>query len=80
MPFRIATFLTASILGAGIVAALAGLHYLWLGAWLGAVSWLGLDAWRAQRLLHDYGLYEFAALVWRAPRKPPALAGDWWTA
>ncbi len=28
----------------------------------------------------DYGLYEFAALVWRAPRKPAAPAGDWWTA
>ena len=35
-----------------MVAAVAGLHYLWLGAWLGAVLWLGLDAWRAQRLLH----------------------------
>ncbi|WP_077002218.1 phosphate regulon sensor histidine kinase PhoR [Variovorax sp. KK3] len=51
MPFRITTFLLASGLGGALVAALAGLHYLWLGAWLGAVAWLIVDALRAQRLL-----------------------------
>ncbi|QGW82286.1 phosphate regulon sensor histidine kinase PhoR [Variovorax paradoxus] len=51
MPFRIATFLIASIafgLGAG---AIFGWKFGWLGAWLGAVLWLAMDAWRAERLL-----------------------------
>ncbi|OUM02858.1 phosphate regulon sensor histidine kinase PhoR [Variovorax sp. JS1663] len=52
MPFRIATFLIASCVGGALVSAVFGLHYLWLGAWLGVVVWLCLDAWRAQRLLH----------------------------
>jgi SAM-dependent methyltransferase len=26
----------------------------------------------------DYGLYEFAAFVWRSPRPPHALGSDWW--
>ena len=52
MPFRIATFLTASALGGGLATALLNWHYGWLGAWLGAVLWLLLDAWRAQRLLN----------------------------
>ena len=52
MPFRIATFLLASLLVAAGIGAIFGWKYWWLGAWLGAVLWLGLDAWRAQRLLH----------------------------
>lgn len=52
MPFRIATFLTASALGGGAAAALLGWHHAWLGSWLGALVWLLLDAWRAQRLLN----------------------------
>ena len=27
----------------------------------------------------DYGLYEYAAFVWRAPQRPPALPNDWCT-
>ena len=27
----------------------------------------------------DYGLYEYTALVWRTPRRPPALPEGWWT-
>lgn len=50
MPFRIATFLIASLVG-GCVAAAFGWRFVWLGAWLGVVLWLLLDAWRAQRLL-----------------------------
>ncbi len=50
MPFRIATFVLASFVGAGL-AAFAGWRFAWLGAWLGAVVWLVLDAWRAQSLL-----------------------------
>ena len=51
MPFRIAVFLLASsAFGAG-AAWLLGWRSFWLGAWLGAFLWLGLDAWRAQRLL-----------------------------
>ncbi|MDN8614199.1 phosphate regulon sensor histidine kinase PhoR [Variovorax ginsengisoli] len=52
MPFRIATFLTASALGGALATALLNWHHAWLGAWLGAVLWLVLDAWRAQRLLN----------------------------
>ncbi|MDL9997828.1 phosphate regulon sensor histidine kinase PhoR [Variovorax sp. J22P240] len=51
MPFRIATFLLASLLGGACAAAILGWHFAWLGAWLGAVVWLLLDAWRARRLL-----------------------------
>ena len=51
MPFRIATFLIASLaIGAGAVA-IFGWKFGWLGAWLGAALWLVLDAWRAERLL-----------------------------
>jgi len=50
MPFRIATFLIASLVG-GCIAAVFGWRFVWLGAWLGVVLWLVLDAWRAQRLL-----------------------------
>ena len=51
MPFRIATFLAASVLGGSVLAALEGPRQLWLGAWLGAAVWLGVDAWRARQLL-----------------------------
>jgi two-component system phosphate regulon sensor histidine kinase PhoR len=51
MPFRIATFLLASLLVGAGVGAVLGWKYWWLGAWLGAVLWLALDAWRAERLL-----------------------------
>lgn len=51
MPFRISAFLLASAALAGF-AALFGVRYLWLGAWLGALLWLAMDAWRAQRLLN----------------------------
>jgi SAM-dependent methyltransferase len=27
----------------------------------------------------DYGLYEYTTLVWRAPRRPPALPNGWYT-
>jgi SAM-dependent methyltransferase len=27
----------------------------------------------------DYGLYDFTAFIWRAPRRPPALPDGWWT-
>ncbi|HET7837975.1 MAG TPA: phosphate regulon sensor protein PhoR, partial [Variovorax sp.] len=52
MPFRIATFLTASALGGALATALLNWRHAWRGAWLGAVLWLVLDAWRAQRLLN----------------------------
>lgn len=52
MPFRIATFLLASLIGGTAAAVPFGWRFLWLGAWLGAVLWLVLDAWRAQQLLH----------------------------
>ncbi|VTU21998.1 MULTISPECIES: phosphate regulon sensor histidine kinase PhoR [unclassified Variovorax] len=51
MPFRIATFLIASLAGAACAAALIGWRFAGAGAWLGALLWLALDAWRAQRLL-----------------------------
>lgn len=51
MPFRIATFLVASIVFAAGAWGLGGARFIWLGAWLGALSWLGLDAWRGGRLL-----------------------------
>ncbi|MES1265414.1 MAG: phosphate regulon sensor protein PhoR, partial [Variovorax sp.] len=52
MPFRIATFLLASILGAAAAAALPGRGLIWAGAWVGAVVWLAVDAWRAQQMLN----------------------------
>ena len=51
MPFRIATFLIASLAGGVGAAGLFGLKFGWLGAWIGATLWLLLDAWRGQRLL-----------------------------
>ena len=52
MPFRIATFLVASLIGGTCAAVALGLRFVWLGAWLGVMFWLVLDAWRAQRLLN----------------------------
>ncbi|WP_082754689.1 phosphate regulon sensor histidine kinase PhoR [Variovorax sp. PAMC 28711] len=52
MPFRIATFLIASCACAAVAAGLFGPKLVWPGAWMGALAWLALDAWRAQRLLH----------------------------
>jgi two-component system, OmpR family, phosphate regulon sensor histidine kinase PhoR len=51
MPFRIATFLIASCLGAGIAGGMFGWRFGWFGAWLGTMVWLVLDAIRAGRLL-----------------------------
>ena len=69
MPFRIATFLLASLAGAGVAVATVSWHYAWLGAWGGAVVWLSLDAWRAQRLLQ--------ALRNDAAALPMRAAGVW---
>jgi two-component system phosphate regulon sensor histidine kinase PhoR len=52
MPFRIAIFLLASIVGGGAAAGLFGRGFFWLGAWLGAVLWFALDSWRAQQMLN----------------------------
>lgn len=51
MPFRIATFLTASAVAAALARWLFGWPYVGWGAWIGALAWLALDAWRANRLL-----------------------------
>ncbi|MDM0116161.1 phosphate regulon sensor histidine kinase PhoR [Variovorax sp. J22R133] len=52
MFFRVATFLIASIVGGALAFGFFGMGSLWIGAWLGVVLWLVLDAWRAQRLLN----------------------------
>ena len=51
MPFRIATFLIASALAAGLAKWFFGWSFVGWGAWVGALAWLALDAWRANRLL-----------------------------
>ena len=51
MPFRIATFLIASIAAGICTSVLLGRDFWWMGAWLGGLVWLGLDAWRAQQVL-----------------------------
>jgi two-component system phosphate regulon sensor histidine kinase PhoR len=51
MPFRIATFLLASLIG-GAAGAFVGWHFAALGAWGGAAAWFVFDALRAQRLLN----------------------------
>src|SRR3982751_6751447 len=71
MPFRIATFLIASCACAAGAAGLFGLNFLWAGAWLGAVLWLLLDAWRARRLLEV--LRNDAAAL---PSRGPGVWGD----
>jgi len=52
MPFRVATFLVASLVGGAIAYAVFGASFFWAGAWGGAAVWLLLDALRAQRLLN----------------------------
>ena len=52
MPFRIATFLAASAVAAGLAEWFFGWPFVGWGAWLGALAWLALDAWRANRLLN----------------------------
>lgn len=52
MPFRVATFLLASIIGGAISYAIFGAAWFWAGTWGGAALWLLLDALRAQRLLN----------------------------
>ena len=71
MPFRVATFLIASIAGGTCAAAIFGLKFGWLGAWLGAALWLLLDAVRAQRLLQM--LRNDAASL---PLRGPGLWGE----
>ena len=66
MPFRVATFLLASLLGGAIAYAIFGLGSLWIGAWVGAVFWLLLDALKAQRLLNVMRR-DVAALPSRGP-------------
>ena len=51
MPFRIATFLIASVAGALLAGLLSRWTQVWVGAWLGALLWLLSDAWRAQKLV-----------------------------
>jgi two-component system phosphate regulon sensor histidine kinase PhoR len=69
MFFRAATFLFASLIGGGVVVALAGWPWIWLGAWLGALVWFVLDGWRARALLN--------ALRNDAAGLPPRRAGVW---
>lgn len=71
MPFRIATFLIASCVGGAGVGALFGWKFLWIGAWAGALAWLLLDAWRAQRLL--LALRDDAAGL---PSRGPGIWGE----
>ncbi len=52
MPFRIATFLAASAVAAGLAEWFFGWRFVGWGAWIGALAWLMLDAWRASRLLN----------------------------
>jgi len=52
MPFRIATFLAASAVAAGLAEWFFGWPFVGWGAWIGALAWLVLDAWRANRLLN----------------------------
>jgi two-component system, OmpR family, phosphate regulon sensor histidine kinase PhoR len=51
MPFRLATFFLAGLLGASCGLALFGWRFAGWGAWLGALLWLLIDAWRARKLL-----------------------------
>ena len=51
MAYRVAIFLVASLAGGVWAFVVFGSHYGWLGAWLGAVFWLMLDAWHARWLL-----------------------------
>ncbi|MBU1361485.1 MAG: phosphate regulon sensor histidine kinase PhoR [Gammaproteobacteria bacterium] len=69
MPFRIATFLIASLAGGGCALLISSGRAFWPGAWLGAALWMVVDAWRAQRLLDvlrndAVGLPEHGSGVW----------------
>ncbi|MBU2409943.1 MAG: DUF3329 domain-containing protein, partial [Gammaproteobacteria bacterium] len=69
MPFRIATFLIASLAGGGCALLISSGRAFWPGAWLGAALWMVVDAWRAQRLLDvlrndAVGLPEHGRGVW----------------
>ncbi|RYF75466.1 MAG: DUF3329 domain-containing protein, partial [Comamonadaceae bacterium] len=66
MPFRVGTFLLASLIGGALAASLAGWTWTWLGAWCAALVWLLIDAWRAQRLLNVLRT-DVAALPQRGP-------------
>ena len=52
MPFRIATFLAASAVATAFAQWCFGWRFAGWGAWAGALLWLALDAWRANRLLN----------------------------
>ncbi len=51
MPFRVASFLIASLAGSLVMAGFFGAHATGWGAWCGAALWMALDTWRAQRLM-----------------------------
>lgn len=51
MPFRIALFLAASLIGALAAGWSLGWRWAMAGAWLGTVLWLAFDVWHGQRLL-----------------------------
>jgi two-component system phosphate regulon sensor histidine kinase PhoR len=51
MPFRVASFLIACLLGSAIAAGIFGMHAAGWGAWCGAALWVALDIVRAQRLM-----------------------------
>ena len=51
MPFRVASFLLASLAGGILMAIVFSGHAAGWGAWCGAALWIALDIWRAQRLM-----------------------------
>ena len=51
MPFRVASFLIASLVGGIAMASVFGGHAAGWGAWCAAALWIALDIWRAQRLM-----------------------------
>jgi two-component system phosphate regulon sensor histidine kinase PhoR len=71
MPFRIATFLTASAAAAGLAEWGFGWRFVGWGAWAGASVWLVVDAWRGGRLL-DVLRRDAADL----PRRGPGIWGE----
>jgi two-component system phosphate regulon sensor histidine kinase PhoR len=69
MPFRIASFLMATLAGVVVLGLMAGWGHLGWGAWTGAGLWFALDVWRAQRLLRALrrdgsGLPSRSAGIW----------------
>jgi len=71
MPFRIATFLMASLAGGALAGVVFGSVWSAVGAWLGALAWLMLDAVRARRLLGS--LRDDAASL---PSRGPGVWGE----